>query len=101
MTRTLCRCLFAITLLACMPGGSTLADPIHAVTDGAYWHHGSNWTFPRIIGPYRRVGIPQDVAGSDDAVAHYAYVEDGVRYLASVNVYRASSPAAGELEAAA
>lgn len=90
-----------MALLACLPGESAHADPIHAVADGAYWHHGSNWTFPEIIGPYKRVGIPQDVAGSDDAVAHYAYVEDGVRYIASVNVYRASSAAAGELEAAA
>jgi len=97
MSRTLC----LIALLSCLPGGSTRADPIHAVADGAYWHHGSNWTFPEIIGAYKRVGIPQDVAGSDDAVAHYAYVEDGVRNVASVNVYRASSAAAGELETAA
>jgi hypothetical protein len=97
MSRTLC----LIALFACLPAGNTRADPIHAVADGAYWHHGSNWTFPEIVGAYQRVGIPQDVAGSDDAVAHYAHVDGGVRYTASVNVYRASSAAAAELEAAA
>lgn len=100
MSRALCRLLFAMAPLACLPSGNVHADPIHAVADGAYWHHGSNWTFPQNIERYERVGIPQDVAGSDDAVAHYAYVQDGVRYIASVNVYRASSAAAGELEAA-
>jgi hypothetical protein len=101
MSRALCRLFLAIALLACLPSEGVHADPIHPVADGAYWHHGSNWTFPQTIERYERVGIPQDVAGSDDAVAHYAYVEDGVRYVASVNVYRASSAAASELEGAA
>jgi hypothetical protein len=101
MSRKFCRPLFTIALLACLPGIRAHADPIHAVADGAYWHHDSNWTFPEIIGRYARVGIPQDVAGSDNAVAHFAFVEDGVRYTASVDVHRVGSAAAGELEAAA
>ena len=91
--------LSLIALLACLPNGRALADPIHAIADGAYWHHGSDWIFPQAIGAYARVGIPQDVAGSDDAVAHYACVENGARYTASVDVYRGTSAAAGELEA--
>lgn len=100
MFRSLCRLFFTTALFACLPGVRAQADPIHAVAGGAYWHHASNWTFPETIGRYARVGIPQDVAGSDDAVAHYAYVEEGVRYTASVDVYRVDSAAAGEHEAA-
>jgi len=85
-----------VAFLPCRPG---LADPIHAVADGGYWHHDSGWVFPEKIGEFVRVGIPQDVAGSEDAVTHYARDEDGVRRTASVDVYRAASPAAGELEA--
>jgi hypothetical protein len=89
-----------IALLSCL-GASPLAhaDPIHAVAGGAYWHHDSHWVFPEKIGGYVRVGIPQDVAGSEDAVAHYAFVEDGIRNTASVDVYRTDSASATEHEA--
>ena len=93
------RKLLLIALLAILPLAPGLADPIHAAADGAYWHHGSGWTFPEIVGGFARVGIPQDVAGSEDAVAHYARVENGMRNTASVDVYQAASAAAGELEA--
>ena len=93
------RHLLLIALLAVLPLAPGLADPIHAAADGAYWHHGSGWTFPEIVGHFARVGIPQDVAGSEDAVAHYARVENGMRNTASVDVYQAASAAAGELEA--
>jgi hypothetical protein len=96
MSKAICM----IALLACLPGGRTYADPIHAVADGAYWHHDSHWVFPEKAGTFVRVGIPQDVAGSEDAAAHYAHVEDGVRHTASVNVYRANSMAAAEHESA-
>ncbi len=56
--------------------------------------------FPEKIGEFVRVGIPQDVAGSEDAVAYYACVENGARNTASVDVYPATSAAAAELEAA-
>jgi hypothetical protein len=93
--------LSLIALLACLPNGRALADPIHAIADGAYWHHGSDWVFPEKIGEFVRVGIPQDVAGSEDAVAHYACVENGTRHTAAVDVYPATSAAAAEHEAAA
>ena len=92
------RKLLLITLLAVLPHPRGLADPIHAAADGAYWHHGSGWTFPETVGRFARVGIPQDVAGSEDAVAHYARVENGIRSTASVDVYQAASTAAGDLE---
>lgn len=95
------RKLALIAILAFLPYQPGLADPIHAVVDGAYWHHDSGWVFPEKIGEFVRVGIPQDVAGSEDAVAYYARVENGVRRTASVDVYRAASAAAGELEARA
>lgn len=84
----------AITCLVLNPGVN--ADPIHAVADGAYWHHDSRWVFPEKIGDFARVGIPQDVAGSEDAVAHYAWLENGIRQTASVDVFRAGSAAADE-----
>lgn len=87
-------------LLACLAVSPLAhADPIHAIGDGAYWHHASHWVFAEKAGAYVRVGFPQDVAGSEDAEAHYAYVENGVRHVAKIDVYRASSEAAGQLEA--
>ena len=90
--------LSLIALLAALPLERTHADPIHAVTDGAYWHHGSHWTFPESIGRYARVGIPQDVAGSEDAVAYYAYEVNGERYTAVVDIYLANSTFVEDLE---
>lgn len=85
-------------LLAYLPHQLALADPIHAVAGGAYWHHDSGWVFPEKIGEFERVGIPQDVAGSPDAVGYYACVENGERMTASVDVYEAKSAATTELE---
>jgi hypothetical protein len=91
------RILSLIALLACLPA-SAFADPIHARADGAYWHHESGWVFPEKVGEFVRVGIPQDVAGSQDAVAYYACEVGGARNTASVDVYLAKSAAAAELE---
>jgi len=91
--------LSLIALLTALPLARLHADPIHARTDGAYWHHGSGWTFPERVGGYARVGVPQDVAGSEDAVAYYALEENGARRIASVDVYLASSASAALLEA--
>jgi hypothetical protein len=67
------------------------ADPIHAIADGACWHHDSGWIFPEKIGEFVRVAIPQDVAGSRDAVAYYARTLNGIRTVASVDIYTPDS----------
>lgn len=72
------------------------ADPIHVMADGAYWHHDSGWIFPRKIGEYTLVGIPQDLAGSSDASGWYEHVVDEVRIVASVELVAADSAADGE-----
>lgn len=69
------------------------ADPIHAVGDGSYWHHDSGWIFPARIAGFERVGFPQDVAGTRDAVAYYAREMDGVRVVISVDVFPVDSAA--------
>ena len=73
-------------------------DPMHPVADGAFWHHDSNWIFPAKIGEFEIVGAAQEVAGSTDAVAHYAHGEGESRVTATVDVYRLDSPAAAERE---
>jgi hypothetical protein len=90
---------FLMVSLALLSSGPALADPIHAVADGAFWHHDSGWVFPESIAGFARVGIPQDVAGSRDAVAHYALDVNGVRIVASVDVYPSDSAAAHALPA--
>jgi hypothetical protein len=67
------------------------ADPIHAIADGAYWHHDSNWVFPARVAAFTRVGIPQDIAGSLDASAWYALQIDGARVVASVEIQAVDS----------
>ena len=71
---------------------------MHPFADGAYWHHDSGWVFPATIGEFERVGVPQDVAGSRDAVAYYSYVANGVRTTASVDVYPPGFRAVVEIE---
>lgn len=71
-----------------------MADPIHKVDGGAFWHHGSDWIFPQEIGGFVLVGIPQDVDGTSDAVAYYARVKDKIRTTAVVDVYPRDSAAA-------
>jgi hypothetical protein len=61
------------------------ADPIHAIGSG-YWHHATGWVFPAKVAQFELVGVPQDVAGSDEAVAYYARVVDGARIVASISV---------------
>lgn len=99
--RTASRCISKILIVAvaCLPLGYARADPIHSVDQGAYWHHDSGWVFSGKIGEFELVGIPQDVAGSRDAVAHYARVIDGVRITAAVDVYPADSAAADAMRA--
>ena len=85
--------LFLMASLALLSSARATADSIHPVADGAFWHHDSGWVFPEKIGEFVRVGIPQDVAGSKDAVAYYARVVDGLRTSASVDVYPSDSAA--------
>ena len=75
-------------LLAFGPGAH--ADTLHAIADGAYWHHDSGWIMPERIGEFVRVGMPQDVAGSTDVIVYYARAT-GERVTASVEVYRQDS----------
>jgi hypothetical protein len=84
---------FLMASLALLSSAGAFADPIHARTDGAFWHHDSGWVFPKRIGEFSLVGFPQDVAGSRDAVAHYVRDVNGVRTVASVDVYPADSAA--------
>src|SRR5688572_5779732 len=84
--------LLSLATLLC--GHVAHADPIHAAADGAYWHHDSGWVFPVKIGEFLLVGVPQDVAGSNDAVAYYARVADGARITASVDLYAPDSASA-------
>ncbi|MBC8024801.1 MAG: hypothetical protein H7Y89_02310 [Steroidobacteraceae bacterium] len=63
------------------------ADPIHSVSEGAFWHHDSGWIFPARIGKFERIGIPQDVAGSREAVGWYARVVGNTRVTAAVEVH--------------
>jgi len=81
------RSLKILPLLLLVLSAGTLADPIHAIADGAFWHHDSGWVFAQKIGEFDLVGIPQDVAGSRDAVAYYARTTGGVRTVAAVDVY--------------
>lgn len=82
-------------LLVCLVAAQPVhADPIHAIAGGAFWHHDSGWEFAQKCGEFELVGVPQDVAGSRDAVAYYARVIDGARIVASVDVYPADSAAA-------
>jgi hypothetical protein len=90
---------FLIASLAPLLCQVAYADPIHAIADGAYWHHDSGWIFPEKIGVFVRVGIPQDVAGSRDAVAYYARTLNGVRIVASVDVYASDSDIEREKQA--
>jgi hypothetical protein len=79
--------------LACLCfGHDSLADPLHRIADDAFWHHDSGWIFPEKIGGFVRIGVPQDIAGSRDAVAYYACDTDGLRTIASVDIYPADSP---------
>src|SRR5687767_6222926 len=80
-----------LSLVILFHGPAASADPIHAAADGAFWHHDSGWVFPGKIGEFVLVGIPQDVAGSQDAVAYYALVVNGARITASVDLYAPDS----------
>jgi hypothetical protein len=65
----------------------SLADTIHAMQDGSYYHHQSGWVFPDKIGDFSLVGVPQDINGMVDVAAWYARESKGVRTVASVSVY--------------
>lgn len=91
--------LLSLSLACLMASHQAHADPIHPIAGGAYWHHDSGWQFPKECAEFERVGIPQDVAGSKDAVAYYARTVDGSRIVVSVDVYPADSAAAEEMQA--
>jgi hypothetical protein len=68
-----------------------VADTIHSMQGGGYYHHQSGWVFPETIGDFSLAGAPQDLNGTDDVVAYYARVHNGVRTVASVNIYAPDS----------
>lgn len=89
-------------LLACvlaLATGATnsiaLADPIHALANGDYWHHDSGWIFPERVGEFVRIGFPQDVAGSRDAVGYYERQMNDARIVVDVDLFAAESAADG------
>ena len=67
------------------------ADTIHTLPEGGYYHHQSGWVFPETIGDFSLAGAPQDLNGTDDVVAYYARVHNGVRTVAAVNIYAPDS----------
>src|SRR5262245_41510486 len=79
------------TALLCLGSQAALADPIHAIGGGAYWHHDGGGIFPETVGESTRGGVPQDVDGSRDAVAYYARESNGVRTVAAVDIYPTDS----------
>lgn len=73
---------------------SASADPLHAIGAGAFQHHDSGWIFPSQVGGFTRVGAPQDVDGSSDAVAHYARGVAAERIVVVVDLYPPDTAAA-------
>src|SRR5689334_22674940 len=89
-------------LLACVlafaigtPGSTALADPIHAQANGDCWHHDSGWIFPERVAGFIRIGFPQDVAGSHDAVGYYERETNGARVIVDVDLFAMDSAADG------
>lgn len=83
------------TALACLAVAHvSLADTIHAIQGGGFYHHQSGWVFPETIGDFSLVGVPGDINGTVDVEAYYARVSKGVRTVASVNIYPPDSAAA-------
>jgi hypothetical protein len=85
------RIALALTCLAVST--VSLADTIHEMENGAYYHHQSGWIFPAQIGDFSLVGAPQDINGTVDVIAYYARMSKGVRTVASVSVYPPDSAA--------
>jgi hypothetical protein len=83
------RLLAALACFALTP--LCLADTIHTVPGGGYYHHQSGWIFPEKIGEFSLVSAPQDLNGTDDVAAYYARVHNGARTVASVNIYAPDS----------
>ena len=47
------------TALACFAFAHvSLADTIHAIQGGGFYHHQSGWVFPETIGDFSLVGVP-------------------------------------------
>jgi hypothetical protein len=73
------------TALACFAFAHvSLADTVHAIQGGGFYHHQSGWIFPETIGDFSLVGVPGDINGTVDVEAYYARVSKGVRTVASV-----------------
>jgi len=83
--------LLLSALLSCSLAHTVHADTLHAIGNGLFWHHESGWIFPERIGDFVRIGMPQDVAGSSDVVAHYSKRIADQRVTAVIDIYGADS----------
>jgi hypothetical protein len=83
-----------LSMIACfLAHSASLADPLHEIGDGAVQHEDSGWIFPKQIGEFIRVGVPQTIDGTSDVNAYYERVVNGSRTLATVDVYPPDSAA--------
>jgi hypothetical protein len=83
-----------LSLIACFSAYSaSLADPLHEIDNGAVQHEDSGWIFPKRIGEFIRIGVPQTIDGTSDVNAYYERVVNGSRTLATVDVYPPDSAA--------
>jgi hypothetical protein len=71
------RLIATLACLAFVP--ATVADAIHALQTGGFYHHQSGWVFPEKIGDFALVGIPTDLNGTVDVDGYYAREAKGVR----------------------
>lgn len=77
-----------LSMIACfLADAASLADPLHEIGDGAVQHEDSGWIFPKQIGEFIRVGVPQTIDGTSDVNAYYERAVNGLRTLATVDVY--------------
>jgi hypothetical protein len=83
-----------LSVIACfLADSASLADPLHEIDNGAVQHEDSGWIFPKQIGEFIRVGVPQTIDGTSDVNAYYERVVNGSRTLATVDVYPPDSAA--------
>lgn len=78
---------FALLIAATLVAAALRADPLHALEDGAYWHHESGFIFPTTLAQFTRAGAPQELDGSSTVVAYYAHGDGAERVVAEVAVF--------------
>jgi hypothetical protein len=71
------------------------ADPLHAITGDAYWHHESNFVFPATLAGFTRIGAPQEVDGSTTVNAHHGSGDLEHRTVISIDLFPDDAGAVG------